>query len=90
MELGQDARRQRIVAAIDRSADFDVGFDRIETLVLQGIGLDLFEKTNAATLVIRHIDDNAEWGLRDDFQRSLKLLIAVAAQRMENIPRHAS
>ncbi len=47
-EITKHARRHAVIAAIDRSADLDVGFDGVKPLILQRVSLDLLEETDAA------------------------------------------
>lgn len=57
-------------------------------LILKHVGLDLFDQPNASAF-LTHVDQRAATGLINQFQGFVQLLPAVAAQRMEDIPRKA-
>ena len=82
--------RKVVVARLDRGADGDVGVDRVIALVLQRVGLQLVDEPDTPPLVVGQVDHDAERARRDDLHRGLQLRIAVAAQRMEDVPGHAA
>ena len=53
-QLNADA----VVAGVGLVAQGQVGFDRVQALVLQGVGLDLFDQADAAAF-LRQIDQHA-------------------------------
>ena len=61
-----------------------VGFDRVEALVLQFVGLELGQEADAASFLLL-VDQHASAGLGDHLQRHLELLLAIAAQRPEDV-----
>ena len=75
-------------AVVGFEAKFFVGFHGIEALILQGISLQLGHEPNTPPLLLL-IEQDARASLRDEAQRHLQLLAAIAAQRIEDIARQA-
>src|SRR6185437_3899359 len=84
----QHRRRQLILTAVGTIAEFQVGLNRIQPLVLQFVRLELRHQADAATLLVL-IEQNARASIRDRGQRQFQLLPAVAAERVKDIPRQA-
>ena len=76
------------VAAVSLVAEFEVGLDRVAALVLQRVGLELGHETDAAAFLV-FIDENAGALGGDEAEREMKLVVAVAAERVEYIPGEA-
>src|SRR5438132_3661045 len=68
-----------VLAAVDRQTQRQIGVDRVESLVLQGIRPDFVGQADATPL-LRQIQQNARAGLGDHCQRGRQLLATVAAQ----------
>src|SRR5882724_1588920 len=62
-----------------------IGLDRIESLILQTVCLELGHEPDAAAF-LHFIQQNARTGLRDHREGHLKLLAAIATQRTKDIP----
>src|SRR5699024_2451509 len=66
----------------------EVRVDRVRAGLLQGVRADLLPQADAPALVAAHVDDHAAVA-RDQVERGLQLLTAVAAVRTECVPREA-
>ena len=62
--------------------------DSVETLILQGIGLQLGHEAYATPFLL-FIDQEAATFLRDCLQSAIQLLSAIAAQRSQHFPSEA-
>ena len=78
-ELVWNGRRRRVVAPVDGQTERDVRVDGVEATVLERVGADLVEQTDAASLVPQ-IKKHAAIGAPDLLQPGFELLAAVAAQ----------
>lgn len=87
-QLADDARAHAVVALVGFEAQFEVGVDGVEPLVLQLVGVDLVAESDAASLLIE-IDDGAFALFFDHLHRTVQLLAAVAAIRTEDVARDA-
>ena len=87
-QLADDARPHAVVAFVGLEAQFDIGIHRIETLVLQFVGVDLVAEADAASLLVE-VDDGTLALPLDHLHGAVQLLAAVAAVRSENIARGA-
>ena len=70
------------VATVGLVAELQVGFDGIAALVLEGIGLELGHETDAASFLV-FIDEDAGTLGGDEAERKVKLVVAVATERVE-------
>ena len=77
-----------VVAFVGLEAQFEVGVHRVETLILQFVGVDFVAQPDAAPLLIE-VDDGAPAFAVDHLHRLVELLAAVAAVRAENVARGA-
>src|SRR5581483_2552219 len=83
-EVLQDGGRQLEVAAVGLEAELQVGFDRVATLVLQLVRAQLGHEANAAALLLL-VEQNARAFFGNARERKVKLVVAIAAQRVEDI-----
>src|SRR5207253_5287079 len=79
-QLDSDA----VVARVGLEAEREVRFDRVETVVLQLIGLDLFDQPDAAAFLWQ-IDEYAGPFAADHVEGHVKLVAAIATERIEQI-----
>ena len=74
-----------VVARVGRQTEVEVGVDRVATLVLQLVRLQLVQQADPPTLVPAQVEHHAAALLGDPAQRGLQLGAAVAAQRAEHV-----
>ena len=87
-QLADDAGPHAVVAFVGLEAQFEVGVHRVETLILQFVGVDFVAQPDAAPLLIE-VDDGAPAFAVDHLHRLVELLAAVAAVRAEDVARGA-
>ena len=83
-ERFQGLRGKGVVSRIGRESEPAICFHRVETLVLQFIGLQFIDQANAAAF-LREIEHNTGRFFRDLPERKLELCAAVAPLRRENV-----
>ena len=83
-ELLEDFGGELEFAAVGFVAEFEVGFDSVETLVLKFVGAELCHQTDAASFLL-FVEQNACAVLGDHGECELKLLAAVAAEGMKDV-----
>ena len=83
-EVLEDLDADAVVARVDLVAEGEVGLDRVEALVLQVVGLDLFDQPDAAAF-LRQIDQHAGPFAADHLQGHVELVAAVAAERRQQV-----
>ena len=71
-----------------REAELEVRLDRVEAFLLQLVRAQLVEQADPAAL-LRHVQEHAVLLCGDAPKREVELLAAVAAQRVEDVPREA-
>jgi len=72
------------VAAVGLVAEFKVGFDGVEALVLKFVGAELGHEADAPAFLLL-VEKNACARVGDEGHGELKLLAAVASQRVEDV-----
>ena len=72
------------VAVVVLEAEALVGFDGVESGILQFVGLQLGHQADAAALLLL-VDENARAFLGDHRERKFQLLAAIAAQGMKDV-----
>ena len=87
-QFADDACAHAVVAFVGLEAQLEVGVYRVESLVLQFVGVDLVAEADAAALLIE-VDDGAFALFVDHLHCLVQLFAAVAAVRPENIARGA-
>ena len=80
----QHARGDAVEPLVAFETQAPVRFERIESLILQTIGAQLVDETDAAPL-LRQIEQHAASGLRDGRNRFAQLNAAIAVQRAQEI-----
>lgn len=88
-EIGDDLGADAVVAQVHGEAELEIGFDGIETLLLEFVGFDFAMKTNAASFVTTHVDDDAGALLLNTLHGGMELTATVTAARGENVAREA-
>ena len=88
-EVDEDRRTGAEVTSVGRQTETEVGLDRVGAEVLQGVGAQLVQQTDAAPLVAAEVDHHSDPGIGDPLQRGTQLRSAVAACRPERIAREA-
>src|ERR1700730_2200218 len=83
-ERFQGLRGKGVVSRIGRESEPAICFHRVETVVLQFIGLQFIDQANAAAF-LREIEHNAGRFFCDFPERKLELCAAVAPLRRENV-----
>src|ERR1035437_3769706 len=83
-KLPQDLRRQFVLAIIVVIAEFDIGLDGVETVVLQLVGLQLGHQAYAAPFLLL-VNEDTGAGFGNHGKRPLKLLTAIAAHGMKHV-----
>src|SRR5580704_6772476 len=73
-----------VVSRIGRESEPAICFDRVETLVLQFVSLQLIDQADAASF-LREIEDHAGGFFGDLAEGELELRAAVASLRCENV-----
>ncbi len=71
-------------AAVGFIAEFEVGFDGVEALVLELVGAELGHESDAAALLLL-VEEDAGAGLGDGGEGEFELLAAVAAERVKDV-----
>ena len=84
-EVEEDLRADAVVAQLGGEAEFFIGFDRIETLLLKFVGVDFCGQTDAAAFVLAHVKEDAAAGAFDHLERGVELRAAIAATRAEDV-----
>ena len=87
-QLAEDLGSHAVVAQIGREAEALVGLHRVKAAILQGIGLELVDQANAASL-LAEIHHHALTGGLDHLEGRLQLRAAITAQGAEGIAREA-
>jgi hypothetical protein len=87
-EVGQYLRADAVVAQVVRESELPVRLDRVVACVLERVGLELVQKPNPAAL-LAHVEEDPRPAGLDCRQRPLHLFPAVAAERVEEVARHA-
>ena len=72
------------VAAVGLVAEFEVGLDGVAPLILEGVGLELGHEADAAAFLVL-VDENAGAFGGDEAEGKMKLVVAVAAERVEDV-----
>ncbi len=80
----EDFGRKLEVAAVGSVAEFEVGFDGVEALILELVGLQFGHEADAAAFLV-FVEQNASAFVRDSGEREFELLAAVAAERVEDV-----
>jgi hypothetical protein len=88
-EVGDDLGADAVVAEVHGEAEFKVGFDGIETLLLEFVGFDFAVEADATTFVAAHVDDDAGSFLFDALHGGVELAAAVAAAGGEDVASEA-
>jgi hypothetical protein len=83
-ELLKDLGGELEVAAVGFVAEFEVGFDGVEALVLEFVGAEFSHEADAATLLLL-VEHDAGAGFDDGGHGELELLAAVAAKGVEDV-----
>src|SRR5690348_2976460 len=84
-KVAQDLRTYSIVPEVIFESEFQVGFDRVEPLILEGVGFDLIAEANPAPLLME-VNDHTCISLDNLPDGFLQLLPAVASARTEHVP----
>ena len=82
--LLEDGGGELEVAAVGFVAEFEVGFDGVEALVLELVGAELGHEADAAALLLL-VEEDAGAGVGDGGHGELELLAAVAAEGVEDV-----
>ena len=85
-QINQDLRADAVITQIRQESQRFIGLDGIEPLVLQIISLELIDQADASSF-LAHVNDDPRAVFADRFKRGFHLGVAVAAQRMKNVPR---
>ena len=88
-EVPQDSCAYRVVTRIDGHAEFEIGFNGVESGILQCIGAQFVSQADAATLMSSQVEDDTPPGPTDGGQRCFQLLLAIATKRSERVARQA-
>src|SRR3989475_4099011 len=83
-EVGQDLRGHAVLARIWREAEQLIGLYGVLAFVLERIGFDLIEQSDAAAF-LTHVDDDASTFLGHARQGSGELVSAVASQGSQDL-----
>ena len=87
-EVRKDLRTDAVFAKVHREAEPAVGFDRVEPLLLQLVGMD-FRRQADATALLPHVNEHAGTVHGDLPHRLVQLRSAIAPARSENVSRQA-
>ena len=87
-QLADDAGPDAVIAFVDAESQPQVGFGRVEPLVLQLVGFDLVAQADAAPLLVE-VDDRAFAFALDHAHGFVELFAAVAAVGAEDVARDA-
>ena len=68
--------------------EFDVSFYRVESAILQLVGAQLIEQSDASAFLVL-VDQQSASLLRNLIERQLELRTAIAAQTVEHVAREA-
>src|SRR5581483_12077946 len=88
-ELAENLHADPVVAAVSGIAETMVGLNRVESPVLERVGVKLGEQPDAAALVAAEVDDGPAPGVSDLRQGKAQLCPAVTATGAEHIPGEA-
>ena len=80
--------RKLVFAAVSAVAKFEVGFDRIEALILQFVGLKFGHETDAAAFLI-FVEQDSGACIGDCRKGKFELLAAIASERVEDVASEA-
>jgi len=80
----QDFCREREVAVVGFESETFVGFDGVETGILEFIGLELRHQADAAAFLL-FVNEDACAFFRNHLKRQFELLPAIAAQGVEDV-----
>jgi len=83
-ELLEDGGGQLEVTAVGLEAELEIGFDGVEALILQFVGAELGHEADAATFLLL-VEQNAGAFFGDAGEREMELVVAVAAEGVEDI-----
>ena len=83
-ELAEDGGGEFELAVVGAEAEAFVGFDGVETLVLQFVGAELGHEADAAALLL-FVEQDAGALAGDEAEREVELVVAVAAQGVEDV-----
>src|SRR6267378_1632998 len=83
-ECLQNSSRQLEATMVGLEPQFFVGFDRIQPVVLEGIGLQLGHQANSPPFLLL-VKENSSTRFRYEAERHFELLPAIAAQRAEHV-----
>lgn len=83
-EVVEDLRADAVFAEIGGEAEFCVGLDRIEALLLEPVGADFGGEPDAAAL-LAHVDEDTPAGRVDVAEGIVELVAAVAAPGAEDV-----
>src|ERR1039457_81615 len=87
-EVPQNLAADAVVADVGRETELLVRGHRVEALLLQLVGAQLVDETDAAAL-LKEIEEHALALPRDQLHRALELRPAIAALRAEDVAREA-
>src|SRR5450830_1062866 len=87
-EIDEDLVADPPFSLVGAEAELKVGLDRVVSPLLQLVGLELVEQTDAAPF-LRHVEENSALLLGDATECVIELLAAIAAQRVEDISSQA-
>ena len=71
-------------AAVGLVAEFEVGFDGVEALVLELVGAELGHEADAAAFLLL-VEQDAGAFVGDVAEGEVELVVAVAAERVEDV-----
>ena len=83
-ELAKDGGGEFELAVVGAEAEAFVGFDGVETLVLQFVGAELGHEADAAALLL-FVEQDAGALTGDEAEREVELVMAVAAEGVEDV-----
>ena len=88
-QVRQDGGGDVVRAGVDRQAQLEIGVDGVESVVLEGVRVQLGAESDAASFVAAKIDQRTRSLAADLLQGRIELLAAVTAPGAEGIPRQA-
>src|SRR5215212_3864553 len=83
-EVVQDLVPDPPLPCVGWKAELEIRLDGVEPAFLELVGLQLVEQADAAAL-LRHVEEDAAFLVRDPAQGEVELLAAVAPQRVEDV-----
>ena len=83
-EVAKDLGAGAVVANVGCKPELGIRFDRVVSLLLQLVGLEFVEKSDASAF-LQQIEDDAFFLFRDQFQRAFELIAAIAPVRLKNV-----